>query len=214
MFIDLHVHESLYSPCSEMTLEEAVGAAQAVGLDAVCITDHGSMAIREKARKISRSRGFPVFVGMEVTSMQGDIVVFGHSAHFHRKTEAQDIVNATLQSGGFCFAAHPFRSLGGGLGKHLFKLKGLQGIEVLNGGNTMEENSEAMRACELLGLVPVGGSDAHARRYVGQYATWFPDAIHNEVDLVTALRAGRCHTAICNADGEYVPMKTGAAPTE
>ena len=54
MFIDLHLHESAYSPDSQMTLDELVQAAREKGLGAVCITDHDSMGLKEYAKEYSR----------------------------------------------------------------------------------------------------------------------------------------------------------------
>ena len=53
MFIDLHLHESAYSPDSQMTLDELVQAAREKGLGAVCITDHDSMGLTEYAKEYS-----------------------------------------------------------------------------------------------------------------------------------------------------------------
>ena len=55
MFIDLHLHESAYSPDSQMTLDELVQAAREKGLGAVCITDHDSMGLTEYAKEYSRA---------------------------------------------------------------------------------------------------------------------------------------------------------------
>ena len=49
MLVDMHLHESTYSSDSKMTLAEIVSDAKAKGLDGVCITDHDSMGLRERA---------------------------------------------------------------------------------------------------------------------------------------------------------------------
>ena len=73
MFIDLHLHESAYSPDSQMTLDELVQAAREKGLGAVCITDHDSMGLKEYAKEYSREHQYPVLVGAEFFSLWGDI---------------------------------------------------------------------------------------------------------------------------------------------
>ena len=60
-----------------MTLEEIVATARERGLDAVCITDHDSMGLREYAAEYSDRTGFPIFVGIEFFSLQGDITAWG-----------------------------------------------------------------------------------------------------------------------------------------
>jgi predicted metal-dependent phosphoesterase TrpH len=73
MFIDLHLHESAYSPDSQMTLDELVQAAREKGLGAVCITDHDSMGLAEYVKEYSREHQYPVLVGAEFFSLWGDI---------------------------------------------------------------------------------------------------------------------------------------------
>ena len=69
MFIDLHLHESAYSPDSQMPLDELVQAAREKGLGAVCITDHDSMGLTEYAKEYSREHQYPVLVGAEFFSL-------------------------------------------------------------------------------------------------------------------------------------------------
>ena len=49
MLVDMHLHECTYSSDSKISLEEIVTTARGRGLDAVCITDHDSMGLREYA---------------------------------------------------------------------------------------------------------------------------------------------------------------------
>ena len=52
MFIDLHMHEKNYSLDSHLSLEEMVAIAKKRGLDAICITDHDSMGLKENMPSI------------------------------------------------------------------------------------------------------------------------------------------------------------------
>ena len=75
MFIDLHMHEMRNSGDSYLTLEEIVEIAKKKGLDAICITDHDNMDIRSFAKEYSAKTGYPIFVGIEFYSLQGDIII-------------------------------------------------------------------------------------------------------------------------------------------
>ena len=77
MIIDMHMHEMRYSGDSFLKLENMVEIAKRRGLDGICITDHDSMGLKEFAAEYSRKTGFPIFVGIEFYSQQGDIVAFG-----------------------------------------------------------------------------------------------------------------------------------------
>ena len=195
MIIDLHVHESLYSACADMTLEEAVTAARFYGLDGICITDHDSMEIRNDAAEYLRSVTFPVFIGAEVTTADGHIIALGlHSLpeYVPSRLPTQDFINHVNAQGGFCFAAHPFRRPAPAEGRFLDSVQGLHGIEVYNGGNSRpKSNIMAGDACRRLGLVPVAGSDAHEVDALGTYAMWFPDPIADIAELAAVLKAGK-----------------------
>jgi hypothetical protein len=195
MIIDLHVHEEVYSSCASMSLGEAVESARNHGLNGICITNHHSMEIQHYAAAYLRTVDFPVFIGVEVSTIHGDIIALGvHSLpeakHFY-KMPAQDFIDHVNAQGGFCFAAHPFRDARED-GRFLDSVQGLHGIEIYNGGNhDKSSNSNARHTCRRLGLVPVAGSDAHTVDALGKYAMWFPELIADTPALVAALKAGQ-----------------------
>jgi predicted metal-dependent phosphoesterase TrpH len=201
MFIDLHTHEELFSPCSRMTLEEAVAAARQCGLDGLCITDHDSMEIRKEAGEYLSRPDFPVFIGVEMSAEEGDILAFGLT-EFPGKIyrNAQEIIDLVNQQNGFCYVAHPYRFYNAN--KFLRSLNGLHGLEAYNGGNTKEANRKAVMDCQALRLAALGGSDAHVAWDVGSYATWFPKNISTESELVAALKSGTGRPAVLE-NGRY-----------
>jgi predicted metal-dependent phosphoesterase TrpH len=201
MIIDLHVHDAIFSPCSGMSLEDAVTFAQYYGLSAICITDHDSMDIAGSS--YLRTVDFPVFVGVEMSTRQGDILAFGLESLPSFKPTAQEFIDFVASQNGFSCAAHPFRAWSNVLGNCLDSLRGLDGIEVLNGANAGDENTRAMRACKELGLVALGGSDAHIGHDVGRCATWFPTPIASMRELISALKSGHCHPVKRYHDGLY-----------
>lgn len=207
MIIDMHVHEKAFSPDSVMSLEEAVAAARSKGLDGLCITDHESMGIRMEAEACSQRTGFPLFVGVELATRQGDIVAFGlHTLPSTRRPQAQEVIDHVNRQGGFCFSAHPFRSFGGGLDMHLFQVQGLHGVEVYNGRNDKEDNAAALDVCRRLGLIPLAGSDAHRAHEIGIFATEFPELIDNEAALLDALRSGKGVPVASDGKGSFFPL--------
>ena len=201
MIIDLHVHEELFSSCSRMSLEDAITFARYHGLDAMCITNHNSLDIAES--DLLRTADFPVFVGVEVSTRQGDMLAFGLHSLPRLTPTAQEFIDFVAGQDGFSCAAHPFRAWNNVLGNCLDRLRGLDGVEVLNGGNDDEENSRALRACERLGLVALGGSDAHCGKDVGRCATWFPEAVTSLQELIRAMKNGRCRPVTRSPDGTY-----------
>jgi predicted metal-dependent phosphoesterase TrpH len=201
MLIDLHIHTTAYSPCSTMTPDELMVAAKAAGLDGVCITEHNRIWSAEEAAELADKHGLAVFRGMEITSSGGDILVFGLEEEPGSQIWTPAELRAKVEAaGGVAFAAHPFR------GFLLFGFSHLQmniedaignptfahvhGLEVCNCMVTPDENALASQAAEALGLLQVGGSDAHRPNDVGTCVTRFPERIENEKELIAALRSG------------------------
>lgn len=93
MIIDMHMHEMRYSGDSFLRLENMVEIAKRRGLDGICITDHDSMGLKEFAADYSEKTGFPIFVGIEFYSLQGDIVAFGIEDYPKERIPAQEFVD-------------------------------------------------------------------------------------------------------------------------
>jgi len=196
MIVDLHVHELTFSADSHMTLEEIVDTARFRGLDGVCITDHDSLGLRERAEEYSRQTGFPIFVGVEYYSLWGDITAWGIDDFPAERVSAQEFIDHVQSRGGFCVACHPFRNNNRGLAEHLRDVRGLNGVEVLNGSTSAEANLTALAYCRELGLAPIGASDAHRTSQLGKYATWLPEYVDNLADFVRVLHSGSCRPVI------------------
>ena len=189
MLVDMHLHESTYSIDSFITLEQIVTVAKSRGLDGICITDHDSMGLRERAAAYSRETGFPIFVGVESYTLQGDITAWGIESCPQVRIPAQDFIDQVNAEGGFCVACHPFRNNNRGLEENLKVVRGLHGIEVLNGSTSIEANRKALRYCRELGCKPMGASDAHVLEKIGVYVTWLPEHVSTLADFVAQLRA-------------------------
>ena len=178
MLVDMHLHECTYSTDSFLHLEEIVSIARQKGLDAICITDHDSMGLRERAEAYSREIGYP-----------------------DQRVSAQDFIDLVREKDGFCVSCHPFRSNNRGLREHLRDVHGLDGVEVLNGSTPLEENRTALRFCRELGLKAIGASDAHVPEQVGKYVTWLPETVTTLPDFVTALHTLETRPAIWTGSG-------------
>ncbi len=203
MFIDLHVHERAFSLDSKMSLAEIVEKARNMGMGAVCISDHDSLGIREEAARYSREVGFPIFVGVEVLTVQGDIVAYGIPYAFQPRTiDAQEFINYVHCNGGACFSAHPFRNNQRGLEEHLAVVQRLDGVEVLNGSTSLEANRTALEYSRKYGIQPLGASDAHDTQQLGKYVTYFPEEPRDLQDFIRILRSGKCRPAVWE-NGEF-----------
>lgn len=196
MIIDFHMHERTFSQDSHMNLKEMIFEAKRKGLDGICITDHDEYGLKEYAAKLSAQENFPIFVGVEYLALEGDILAFGMDELPAKHLPAQEFIDWINERGGVCIAAHPFRSNSRGLGEDLLIVRGLTGIEVLNGSTSNAANKMAMEYCEKLGLQPIGASDCHNLIALGRYATEVPMECRTVADLVRALKTVKCSPVI------------------
>lgn len=202
MRVDLHVHTSPRSPCSSIDPVQLCEKAQDLGLDGICLTEHGLMWSQEEVKELERiSGGVRIFRGMEVTTNQGDVLVFGLSKDIRNVIPIEELRKEVLEAGGFMAAAHPFR------GFLLFGVTQLQmsveqasrrslfqyvdGLEIGNCKVTEPENEMARQVAQKLGLTGVAGSDAHRLEELGKWVTVFQKQIEDESELLQELRLGR-----------------------
>ena len=202
MLIDMHVHEKTFSSDSFMGIEEIIARSKVLGLDAVCITDHESNGLRERSEEISRNFRFPVFVGAEILTFDGDVLVFGLDRLPEQKMHASDLVELVKRNGGTAICAHPYRQNGRGMGDVLKQLSGLSGVEAWNGSTPYALNLKACQAAMQKNLCLFGSSDAHDLQQLGKYATEFQGNVRDERDLIEAIREGDV-APVYYAQGSY-----------
>jgi predicted metal-dependent phosphoesterase TrpH len=201
MRVDLHIHTRPKSPCSVIDPSALLEDARRAGLDGVCLTEHQNRWSAGEVEELMQAGGIQVFQGNEITTNQGDILVFGYDREIRGVVPIQDLRKEVEAVGGLMIAAHPFR------GFLLFGISQLQldleqackrsvfqhvdGLEIHNCKVTDPENDMARRVAERLGLLGVAGSDAHRLDEVGKCVTIFEREVRTEQELIEEIRAGR-----------------------
>ena len=198
--IDLHVHSFPASQCSSVSVDDLIQEAKRIQLDAICLTDHNHVWDPKAIEDLSQKHAFHVFGGNEVTTDQGDMLVFGMHTDVKGIIKLRDLSKMVADVDGFLIAAHPFRGFlvfnASQIGLTVEKAmqrsayKQVHALEIMNGKVTGEENRFAGKVAAGLGLPATGGSDAHEISGVGKYATRFEHPIGNERELVQALKGG------------------------
>src|SRR5262245_32879249 len=170
--VELHCH-TIHSMDGLMSFESLVHAAEAVGLDALAITDHVTMAGAREFQRLAENRGSPlrIIVGEEKTLSDGSHFI---GLFLQRPIESGDLATAIQEvdaQGGLCLIPHPFRPKDGLFRDGLERLGlfdgCLAGFEIFNAKCSYAENR---KAAELLAtrLAPFGGSDAHYESDLGE----------------------------------------------
>jgi predicted metal-dependent phosphoesterase TrpH len=193
MIIDTHIHAYPTSDDSKMTLEEIVAQARIIGLDGICITDHDSQEIMARAHEYRKQMGYPIFVGAEVFTWEGDVIVFGLERLPEERVSARYLLDLVNKANGVAISAHPFRQNNRGMGNSIREHKDLHGVEAFNGSTDHANN---MKACDLameLGIPVFGASDAHNTEALGKFATVFPNGLKDERDLIEAIKMGKVY---------------------
>ena len=89
--------------------------------------------------------------------------------------------------------------------EHLLEVKGLDGLEVLNGSTSKEACQKAAEYAEQLSLFTLGASDCHVPEKVGVCVTYFPEEVRTFEEFLAAFRKGNMKPAYYK-DGTYQIM--------
>jgi hypothetical protein len=201
VLIDLHVHTFPRSKCSTIDPAELIQEAHRIGLDGLCLTEHQVIWDRDEVDRLAGDNGIRIFRGNEITTAQGDVLVFGLEEDIQGVITIQELHRRLKASGGFSVAAHPFRGfkvfglnqLGLTLEQACRKkiMQFVDAVEIRNSRVTEKENEVAQQVAERLGLPGTAGSDAHHLETLGSWVTVFEKEIQTEEELIGELRANR-----------------------
>jgi predicted metal-dependent phosphoesterase TrpH len=189
---DLHVHTH-YSGDNDAIPEEMVESAINLGLEGIAFTEHYSFEASEYAEALrqkyhSRIR---IFRGVEVSSSDGHILVFGLNTDRLGLggAPAGEVVRLASLMGGIAIPSHPYRR-GSSLGDLVKDMEGIGALEGYNGCNLHMMNMMAVETAALLRVPCTGGSDAHSPSEVGSCYTEFAEEV-TEDNFIESLKAGR-----------------------
>jgi len=192
MFSGFGVYRRIRYPESMTSPEDAVDAAIGRKLDVLCITDHNSVAgaVRARDYAIKEKKGLEVVVGEEVSTCDGEVVGLFLNEPIPAHIPAAEAVERVHAQGGLAVAVHPYSFYCPSLGEKAKELP-IDAMEVLNAAHFDGfVNTLALRNLPK-GVAPLGGSDAHSARMVGNAYTTFEGKTAD--DFFKATRA--CNTA-------------------
>ena len=204
MLIDIHNHTWPSSDDSLLSPEELVEGAKKAGLDGVCITEHDWFWAPETLKELGNRMDFLVIPGVEINTEEGHLLVFGLDKFVFGMYRARFVREMVDRIGGAIIVAHPYRrqykpeyndsssyeeAVQRACKNPMFSFA--DGVEVLNGRGSKQENDFSAEVARRLNLNGVGTSDAHQIHDIGKYATRFEGKIAGVGDLITELKAGR-----------------------
>ncbi len=205
----MHVHTVRGSSDSSLTPQELITESKRIGLDGICLTEHGGGWELPELQSVFENAGITVVRALEVDTDMGHVLVFGLHRYASGMHNVSGLRKTVDRAGGVMISAHPFRNLfdrspynlnllfpdpnaypatAEEAASHpLFQL--VDEIEVANGSNTNDENLFAIKVARHLGFGGTGGSDVHSTHGLGKCVTRFDGDIKSESDLIEALKA-------------------------
>ena len=218
MLIDLHVYTT---PGGGRSLDAVVRDAKDAHLDAILVADRDASA--ETAAALDdegRIDGLPVFVGVELETREGDVVVVTPQvAPFLSREEWRELtsldrptldeVSAVVEPlGGVVLLVHPYdRSRRSAPRDRVFALNGIAAAEVGNETSDRVDNMVALEALAASGIPVFGGSAAKRSDGTARWLTLLSAPVSTQGELVDALKAGNFWALETREGGEPPPKR-------
>ncbi|MCP5180258.1 MAG: PHP domain-containing protein [Pseudomonadales bacterium] len=203
MILDLHAH-SIKSDDGRAKVQNYCQwiRTRNLPIDGFVLTEHRQFDFESDYSALAADSGLVILKGSEVETEYGHVLVFGVATAIRRMTEQLDFTNIRLAltdvlavahaAGAVAVPCHPGRPRVG-MAAHIGTYgipQGVSIVETYNGGSRDNEDAIAQALASEQGYRGIGGSDAHIVSHIGRCATRFSVDIHNEAELVEALKAG------------------------
>jgi hypothetical protein len=174
-----------------MSLDTIIRRCQQVGLNAIAITDHNTIA---GALKMERTAPFYVIVGEEILTLSGEVIGLFLNEEIPPFLSAKETMVRIKAQGGLVCIPHPFDRLRPHFAIHHDLeelLPYIDIIEVFNSRSILKRhNAKACQLARSYGLLSSAGSDAHTPGEIGNAYVEMPD--FEDVDeFKTALAQGK-----------------------
>ena len=190
---ELHCHSSL-SYDGRDPIDMLLAQAEAVGLDALAVTDHDEIDASLAAAERAQEYGLVGITGMEVTSEAGHVLALGIDELVPPGLPFTETLERIRQQGGIAVVPHPFQRSRHGVAPHVTEaeLASADAIEVYNSRLfTGRSNRTAERFAAPRNLPMTAGSDAHIAEMVGQAVTEIDAVERTAESILDAVCAGR-----------------------
>jgi len=170
--LELHCH-TVYSKDGMMDFDALTRTAQAVGLEAIAITDHDTIEGATEFQRLAVAKHLPlqIIVGEERTLADGSHFI---GLFLQRPIVSDNLAEAIHEiesQGGICLIPHPFRKKDGLFRDGLDRLTLFEGrtagFELFSAKSSYAENQQARELLKT-SLAPFGGSDAHYECDLGE----------------------------------------------
>lgn len=206
MLIDLHSHTWPRSHDSVLNPDDLIVRAKQGGLDAIVFTEHDTVWDFKSIEELRAKHNFLVLAGVEISTDDGHILAFGIDKYVFGMHRSKELASYVERADGALVAAHPYRRQMPWFSRNDEEYRNalekasrnpayqyVQALEEWNGRGSDKENEFSERLCDMMKLPGTAGTDSHSISDVGKCATYFEAEIHDERELITALKSGAYH---------------------
>ncbi|MCH1615844.1 MAG: PHP domain-containing protein [Acidimicrobiales bacterium] len=199
MILDMHAH-SIKSDDGRAKVENYCQwiKAKNIPIDGFVLTEHRQFDNESDYTELGKANGITILKGSEVETEYGHVLVFGVTLALQQEfdfaninLELEQVIEACNKHGAIAVPCHPGRPRVG-MAAHLEEFgipKGVEIVEVINGGSRENEDQISAQMAEQLSFSGIGGSDAHIVSQIGKCATQFDASIATMSELVEALKS-------------------------
>ncbi len=202
--VELHTHSSA-SHDGRDPVDVLIEQADAVGLDAVAVTDHDRIDASLQAVEQAQERGLIGIPGIEITTAAGHLIGLGVRHAIQPHLSFAETVDQIHEQGGIAIVPHPFQESRHGVAKHLTgdEIAIADAIEVYNSRLLVGlGNHQARQFAQRRGLPMVAGSDAHVSEMVGQARTLIDTQNPSLEGIIEAIKTGQT-----DIEGQRTPWR-------
>ena len=202
--VEFHSHSAL-SHDGRDPVDLLLEQGQAVGLDALAVTDHDTIDASLEAAARAADYDLIGIPGMEVTTRAGHVLALGVEEVVPAGMPFDETLATIRDLGGIAIVPHPFQKSRSGVAPNVTRdqLATADAIEVYNSRLlTGRANRRAERFAMHRGLPMTAGSDAHISEMVGQAVTRVGATEPTVESILEAVREGR--TVV---DGKRTPWR-------
>jgi len=178
---DFHIH-SRYSPDSMLGIDDLIKTCFRKGISLIAITDHNSIEGALEARSIS---SFPVIIGEEVTTADGELTGLFLQELVPKGLSAQETVKIIKAQGGLVSLPHPFDTFRRNVISKLVLPEIISEIDIIEGFNARNTLNSANRKAKALALehrkLVTSVTDAHTSYELGKCYTELSIDVNKEI---------------------------------
>ena len=170
--MEMHLHTQ-YSIDSYLKLDTIIKTCQKKGINALAVTDHGTIegAERLKEKIEKKNAKIKVITGEEIFTTKGEIIGLFLKERIPYLLSPEETIQRIKDQGGLVYIPHPFISLtANSLGKELYEFsKKIDIVEVFNARSFFKRSGKrANQFARNNGITTAVGSDAHTCFEIGK----------------------------------------------